>query len=55
MLVTLINCAPNELTLFGKVKVVKLEHPLKALAWMVVNCVPGKLTVVRFVHPLISK
>ena len=30
MLVPLINCAPNELTLLGKVKVVKFEHPLKA-------------------------
>ena len=27
MLVPLINCAPNELTLFGKFKVVNLEHP----------------------------
>ena len=52
MLVPLINCAPNELTLFGKFKVVKFEHPLKALAWMVVNCVPINLTVDRFVHPL---
>ena len=52
MPVPLINRAPNEVTLFGKFKVVKLEHPLKALAWMVVNCVPGKLTVDRFVHPL---
>ena len=53
MPVPLINCAPNVLTLFGKFKVVKLEHPLKALAWMVVNCVLlVKLTVVRFVHLL---
>lgn len=28
MLVPLINCAANELTLFGKFKVVKFEHPL---------------------------
>ena len=28
MLVSLINCAPNVLTLFGKFKVVKFEHPL---------------------------
>ena len=55
MLVSLIKCVPNELTLAGKFKVVKLEHPLKALAWMVVNCVPIKLTVVSCVHPLISK
>ena len=52
MPVPLINCAPNEVTLFGKDKVVNLEHPLKALAWMVFNCVPVKLTVDRFVHPL---
>lgn len=32
MLVPLIKCAPNELTLLGKDKVVKFEHPLKALA-----------------------
>ena len=52
MLVPLIKCAPNELTLLGKVKVLKFEHPLKALAWMSVNCVPEKLTVARLVHPL---
>ena len=52
MPVPLINCAPNEVTLFGKFKVVNLEHPLKALAWMVFNCVPGKLTVDSCVHPL---
>lgn len=27
MPVPLINCAANKVTLFGKVKVVKLEHP----------------------------
>ena len=32
MPVPLINCAPNVLTLLGKFKVVKFEHPLKALA-----------------------
>ena len=53
MPVPLINCAPNEVTLLGKVKFVKLEHPLKALAWMVVNCVLlVKLTVDSCIHPL---
>ena len=53
MPVPLINCAPNVLTLLGKFKVVKFEHPLKALAWMVVNCVLlVKLTVDSCVHPL---
>ena len=53
MLVPLINRAPNVLTLFGKDKVVKLEHPLKASSWRVVNCVLlVKLRVVIFVHPL---
>ena len=52
MPVPLIKCAPNEVTLFGKVKDANLEHLSKALAWMSFNCVPVKLTVDKFVHPL---
>ena len=51
MPVSLIKCAPNELTLFGKFKVVKFEHPLNALLPIVL--IPlGNVTLLKCVLPL---
>ena len=51
MPVPLINCAPNEVTLFGKDKVVKFEHPLSAPLPIVL--IPlGNVTLLKYVLSL---